>query len=284
MKTAAAKLAEKIQPLFNIPTALFTGIAFAGFGLSLWMANDAIENYSSAATYSGNGINGAIGVSLFAHANADALQARGYVEPFAVTNFTPEFVMKDCNDDVWWFSGLAECASSVSVYGYDDNLIKTFPHYNGLNPDEDPGKGAVWAKYMREVHSSYTAEAEFEAELSLLQSYNQSLTAGADVHIGVLNGLIEGASVNASGTMGEEVEESQTVKYRINATWTVPERTEYPEPEKDGVDADASVNYWTRRRLAQGYDWHTESQASAEVTDYGNFADRGHSPKSDSYP
>lgn len=50
------KLAGRVKPFLNIPTALLMCLAFAGFGVSLWMADDSIKNLAHVAV-SGNNDN-----------------------------------------------------------------------------------------------------------------------------------------------------------------------------------------------------------------------------------
>ena len=140
MKTAAAKLAEKIQPLFNIPTALFTGIAFAGFGLSLWMAecsltsgylmaDDRSDNYPSAQTvtdcdegYERHGGDNSPQATATATSSAGMFRAHAKVEPAHDRPVNVEFPRDENGKQIlhseYVWSGTADLrAQSVSYLG-----------------------------------------------------------------------------------------------------------------------------------------------------------------------
>ena len=276
MKAVAAKIAEKVQPLLNIPTAVFTGIAFAGFGLSLWMANDAyIQAHTVEGFEDSNSPRAGIPYA-YAEATATILFARGQ----ALGDLHGKHPLFCEVNDMW--TGYGEARSKWMFYLNDVNDSRVL----ATNIDT----GAIASQFGTRIIAVKNVEKKEVLVENISSDEIIEVDGEIKITVDLSNTLIKRvlgddwvtADINLAGSYKDD--ENKT-KYRFNIDC---EREYWTNDREDWiVDALApGIPSLALLALANPSMFSIESSAEAQVTNLDSFVNHPAYPtsKSASYP
>ncbi|MDE0022320.1 MAG: hypothetical protein OXT69_13200 [Candidatus Poribacteria bacterium] len=253
LNALTTKLAGRVKPFLNIPTALMMALAVGGFGLSLWMVDDAIEGSMLLA---GPGIHNDCAIDAEPYLSTTVVASPGYAraEITPYLNGRSPWAGGFGNGDEESFHGAGH-VNAYAGFGFYDNVDK--PDHPSRDTDNKNGSVLIGFQHNETPIKLTITEEEWD-ESGLVVGVATAVEIAGEF-LDSIEGMFSTESINQT-----HIKKGRKKVKAYEITLTLKERQGYKESLK--AVAEVPVCPCIMKLVERGM-----SYAHAHITDAGDF-------------